>query len=86
MAADGERKDSGLSVSSTGLESDVDGGDAAVAPKTRDFAVASVTAKKYYGRVHTIPIKAGKEPLSVWAKLKGGMKGPAFTIRIGGKA
>lgn len=82
MAADGERKDSGLS-----LESSLSGGggDAAVAPKTRDFAVA-VTAKRDYGRtMHTIPFKAGKEPLSVWAKLKGGMKGPAFTIRIGGK-
>ena len=73
MAASGEaRKDSGLSVGS--------GQNAAVAPKTRDFAV--VKKAKVMGddcAKHMIPIKAAKEPVSVWARMK------AFP-KIGGKA
>ena len=75
MAASGEaRKDSGLSVGS--------GENAAVAPKTRDFAVINKAKAKGMGddcAKHMIPIKATKEPVSVWARMK------AFP-KVGGKA
>lgn len=77
MAASGdERKDSGLSVSSGSTRS----GHAAVAPKTRDFAVVKTKRNTSDDSAkHTIPIKAAKEPVSVWARMK------AFP-KIGGKA
>ena len=57
--------------------------EAAAAPKTRDFAtiVKKEKAKRMTNEraMHTIPIKAAKEPSSVWARLK------AFP-KIGGKA
>ena len=61
-----KRKDSGLSAGS-GL--DLDGGvvDAAT-PKIRDFAVTKTETNDE--RVHTVPIKATKEPSSVWARMK----------------
>ena len=77
MAASGDkRKDSGLSVSSSPTRSE----NAAVAPKTRDFAVVQkATDTSNDSAKHTIPIKAAKEPVSVWARMK------AFP-KIGGKA
>ena len=74
MAASGEaRKDSGLSVGS--------GENAAVAPKTRDFAVVKKASDMGDDCAkHMIPIKAAaKEPVSVWARMK------AFP-KLGGKA
>lgn len=77
MAASGEeRKDSGLSVSSGSTRSE----NAAVAPKTRDFAIIKKAKNMSNDHSkHTIPIKAAKEPVSVWARMK------AFP-KIGGKA
>jgi hypothetical protein len=62
--------------------------DAAVAPKTIDFAKMDTTMNKQgpvrgcARNMHTIQIKAGtaKESSSVWAKMK------ALPTRIGGKA
>ena len=77
MAASGDkRKDSGLSVSSSSTRSE----NAAVAPKTRDFAVVKKAKDMSNDSAkHTIPIKATKEPVSVWARMR------AFP-KIGGKA
>lgn len=69
-----------MSVSSSSSSS---GDEAAAAPKTRDFATTVKKGKEKRTNneraMHTIPIKAAKEPLSVWARMK------AFP-KIGGKA
>lgn len=55
----------------------------AATPKVKDFAATKQKRNMGNERVRTIPIKAGREPLSVWRRIK--VTATAFG-RIGGKA